>query len=339
MHEKLSQSGAGAPPDLSKYDGPDAVKGDDGGFPPNDILLAARMHFQIGKIGAPQKYERPFTRQLKNDTRLQFPVDERYYALAEKAQSDVLARYLSLQVIEVSMLALLVAIQALLFAPDRLMGSLDLPFLKNLTWPWALGSGVLAAAIFAALRSFVRWFFFHEIERKAERLSFEVFKRIDDINTNVTEACLKSRNRKGRGEWSERAREWIVVAIWNAKRAEYLDRFITTLIWSVRTYIVNIEIAAVLLKFAVALIAAVYVFRRDEAAASFAFCGAILVQTGLLWLVWGRKPADFWTTVFRKSASEHEENVEPYSDKIASVVENLVHEALGKEFGAGSKTS
>lgn len=52
----------------------------EGSAPPIDILLAARAHFQSGKIGAPDKYERPFTVQLKSDTRRQFPADEKFYA-------------------------------------------------------------------------------------------------------------------------------------------------------------------------------------------------------------------------------------------------------------------
>lgn len=321
-------------------DSPDLVKGGDGGSPPVEILGAAHAHFRDGSIGAPNKYERPFTVQLKNDTRRQFPIDERFYLQAEAAQRSVLRMYVFLQLIEVAMLAALILVQASLFAGSRLPDWLQWLPMANLSTPIAFVAGLSVALAGAGLRRGFRWYFFHEIERKAERLSYDVFKRIDDISTNVTDACLKSRNRKGRGEWSERARDWIIVAIWNAKRAEYLDRFITTIIWAVRTYILHVEAAAVTVKFALSLAIGVAVFdasTRAAAAGSLGFILGLILQAVIIWLVWGRKPDDFWTRVFRSSANEHEESLEPYADKIASVVENLVHEALGKEFGAAGK--
>ncbi len=319
---------------------PDPARGADAGFPPAEILVAARAHFSNSKIGAPEKYEQPFTVQLKNDTRRHFPIDDKYYALAEAAQSSVLLWYLLLQLIEVLLLSALVLVQAALFATDRLPRWLEWSPMSNISFPIAASAAAAAAAAFVLARRSVRWYFFHQIERKAERLSFDVFKRIDDISTNVTDACLKSRNRKGRGEWSERARDWIVVALWNAKRGEYLDRFITTTIWAVRTYIIHIEVAGAVGKILVSALAAWIAFDGSSSAAaviSFAFAAALFAQAVGLWMFWGRKPADFWTRVFRASANEHEEVVEPYTEKVASVVENLVHEALGKEFGAGGK--
>lgn len=244
------------------------------------------------------------------------------------------------QFIEVALLAALVLLQASFFASGRLPEWLGWLPMADLEPPLAVSAGALAGIAVALLRRGVRWYFFHQIERKAERLSYDVFKRIDDISTNVTDACLKSRNRKGRGEWSERARDWIVVAIWNAKRGEYLDRFITTTIWAVRTYIVLAEIAAAALKVGVSLFAASIVFNGDTSAAfagSIGLGAALAAQAIFIWMLWGRKPDDFWTRVFRAYAAEHEDHADAYSDKIASVVENLVHEALGKEFGTGGK--
>ena len=57
-------------------------------FPAQAELDAAIAHFRGGSVGAPEKYVRPFTRQLKSDTALRFPADKAYFDRADAVQAQ-----------------------------------------------------------------------------------------------------------------------------------------------------------------------------------------------------------------------------------------------------------
>jgi hypothetical protein len=348
--ETRTHRGAASQEELDRSNGVPAKAVSSSPFPAQAELDAAIAHFRSGSVGAPQKYLRPFTRQLKSDTALRFPIDQAYFDRANAVQRQVVGSYLRLRMTTLVLYALLVLIQASAFLagfgsqqstpgdpdPAKPLGS----FLAALPLPPEVGAAsliLISAVAFFGLRIATRRLWFRELSRDAHQLSFEVFKRLDDINTRVTEVCAHVRDRVGEGgSWSERARKWLTIALWNAKRGEYLDRFITTVIWKVQTSIQDIEILFLCIKLALA-VAATLAVARNAPLAALPFGLLLLSQAYFLWHRLGRQPADFWTIQFRKSAPEDDHGKETYVDKISRVVENLVHEALSKEFGQGGK--
>jgi membrane protein implicated in regulation of membrane protease activity len=123
-----------------------------------------------------------------------------------------------------------------------------------------------------------------------------------------------------------------------------MDRYITIVIWTVRTYIEQIEAAMFVIKLAVVVTLAFYCLaflpqNTTHMIMYAAFVLALLIQTYVAWHRVDQKPDDFWTKQFRKSASNNSGITETYADKIGKIVENLVDEALAKEWGKSSKDS
>jgi hypothetical protein len=311
-------------------------------------LAAAKKHFGSGVVGGSETHRRPFTEQIMSDTEAMFPWDSDKYKTARSQMWAVLGRYFTMRVVtsflHAGLVILLVAIYdaAISDGGSSLLSKLlEATGLSDVfaTW-WPLLMAALAFLAFG-MRSAVRGFFFFGLTRRAETLSYDVFKRIDDIATRVTEACAKVRLRAGEG-WPERAKNWVIIALWNAKRGEYLDRFITTVIWKVGVYIERMQ--NVFLVVNVAAIAAIYACFRgvpapgeETFAADLIFIGALTANSFFLWHKAGQKPNAFWKDQFRKSAPEQTDETENYADKISDEIENLVVEIISKEYGQSGR--
>ena len=316
-------------------------------------LAAARAHFQSGEVGAPTRYITPFTEQLMSETAAQFPVDADQYEKVRATSRIVIRNYFFLRLTTLLLFSAMVFSQAAIFDAWRssFLGSEPQPLMLAPLWA-ALGDTSLLrssgsifgiGAGFFALRIVARKLVFWDLTQRAERLSFSVFRRIDDIETRVTEACSKVRLRVG-DNWPRRAKNWIIIALWNAKRSEYLDRFVTTVIWRVRTYIVNWETFFFFVKMAIVTIILIdlEVVAADSGnggVVGAVFAGLMFLQAYLLWHRADQRPTSFWTDTFRRSAPGQQEDAEKYVDKISDEIENLVHEVISKEFGQAGKNS
>ena len=331
----------------------------DSDFPAQDELDDALAHFDTGRVGAPESYRTPFTRQLKDDTAARFDVDKHYFDRADRVQREVIASYFGLRLFTLFLFLVLLIIQVSVFAAMFVSGDLIEPgewqsnlhtvkISKNIIGALSsndssqLVSGaaivVVLGAIFFGVRLIVRGVSFYVLKRRSQELSFLIFTRLDDINTRVTEVCAKVRDRIGKGgDWPARARNWTIIALWHAKRGEYLDRYITTVIWKVRTSIQETENFFFWIIKIAASVAAVGLAGSVTQSASVLIIFGIFVfaQSFLPWHYWGMQPADFWEKQFRHSASDDDGAKENYAHKIATVVENLVDEVIAKEFGQG----
>jgi hypothetical protein len=314
-------------------------------FPKFAELNSARAHFADVKYGATTNYHRPFSRQLKDEIFSAFPIDHEYYRMANWAQTKVCLQYIVLRLLTITIFVVVLTFQVAGTAID-VGGQTEVGFLRNaltemkkLIGPFASSNLFIyvttVGLIGFVLRTAIRFVLFNWImERAAERLSHQIFKKISIITDEVRDACSKARDRTGKGgPWPKRANAWIVIALWNAKRAEYLDRFSTAVIWCVQTYTKNIEIVTFWLKVGLTGIL-VGLVKLDIAVVAFLFA-----QVFFFWHRLGQKPRNFWTLAFRKSAEDIEEDADNYPSKIGAVVENLVDEVLGGEFGSAGRTA
>jgi hypothetical protein len=302
-------------------------------FPEFESLNAAREHFSVVCYGATAHYRRPFSSQLKDEIRSGFPVDKAYYDKIDRTERSVVRTYALLRVATFILFVCMIALQVAMAAGSA--------FGQSGLSAFVLAS--IAAVIFAGLRILIRNAIINNVmEREAERLSHHIFSKIDHIAEDVTTACSKLRDRTGKGgSWPARANAWMIIALWDAKRGEYLDRYSTAAIWCVRTHTKNIEYAALGAKLAVTALAIFALFidtplgdnRSMDAMTRLSLSLLFAVQTVFLWHRFGQKPANFWTNAFRKSAGAIENEQDNYPAKMGAVVENLVDEVLSKEFG------
>ncbi len=313
-------------------------------FAAPDELKAAKDYFSTAatSIGSIREYTRPFTKQLKKDTELMFPVDWEFYVEASNVQKKVLSLYFALRCITFSLFAVMVCVQLYVFGHAFIFdhtkneaSHIHFELLNNELI--SIAFIILIGISFGGIRLAFRKLFFYVLKTRARHLSYKIFKRIDDINTRVTETCSKSRDRVGGGLWRVRAKNWMLIAQWNSRRAEHLDRFITTVIWAIRTYITNLERSFLLLKLIFVTLATWGIFSLlPSSDFSLSLLGifwlCLIIQAWIVWHVFDQQPPFFWTSEFRKSANT-DPNAENYADKISGVVENLVDEVLGKEFG------
>ena len=341
-------------------DGSFEKDGQTGKWPELETALA---YFCSGVVGAVDSYAAPLSRQHRKDIAIQFPADNKYFDFAEKTQWSVIRGYLYLRIATFTLFFVLTIFQTLAFYMSistnatvdgagfvfNVFGySLPIvkPVLSLISAGQSLPGGVIpivmvASGLFIFLRYLVRKVGFYILGIRAERLSFDIFTRLDEVSSRVTETCAKARDRVGDGEWPERARHWTIIALWNARRAEYLDRYITIIIWTVRTYILTIERVFILLKIAVMVAGFFWLFQQISGSGVGnqvkvgVFSFFLGLQTYLLWHRAGMRPNDFWTEQFRRSASDTAGIRETYVDKISVLVENLVDEVISKEFGNG----
>ncbi len=323
-------------------------------FPALDVLKEAQEHFDSIHYGISDTHQLPFSRQLKKSTADLFPRDAALYAEASQTQDAVTHFYALMRLVTFLLFAAVLTLQVMIFSlplESAFFSGFYSSALSELAQNWLVASVAIlvVGAVGAIFRYTVRSAFFYFMEVRAERFSFKMFKRIDDIVTEVTVACSRTRDRVGKGgEWSKRAKCWVIIALWNAKRAEYLDRYATTVIWCVRTYnrlalifFSVLKVSALVTAFAVvwsnfAIIGAGAA--APNTVANVVFSVFLIIQGMTVWHFLGQKPPDFWTKAFRKSASQVEDGLEHYASKVGSVVENLVHEVLNKEFGTSSQT-
>jgi len=320
-----------------------------------DELAMALEHFSSIIVGSVPVYKTPLSRQMWAGIAEQFPIDAPHFEAAKKTQRRTVIGYGAMRLVTFLIFLVMTTAQIGAFAgamsgadavepTGGLLGALlaataalnfsDLQYLLAIPVIGMVG---------LFLRSIARRITFHLLGIGAERLSHRVFGRLDLIRMRITEAASKTRDRVGKGEWRERARNWTIIALWNAKRAEYLDRYITVVIWTVRTYISQIEATLMTVKFVIVVVLLLNVLPLAEGVGGVAWlllmALALLAQTCLLWHLLGQKPNDFWTTEFRKAADDDENINETYVHKIGGIVENLVDEVLAKEFGQGGKKS
>lgn len=337
------------------------MKPEDLGYDPKDPelavvtgieeLLAANEHIQRTSFGIPQnaRYELPFSRQLRRSIREEFPVDRELYQEADKRERQTITIYLMMRIIGVIIFAATLAAFGAIYW-GWFNG--EVFFTDEVASPqnFGLAMGLLAgvAIISWGIRHAVRFFFFYFMRDRARALSFKFAKRHSDILSRITENCFYGRRRVGQGDWTVRGRNHMKMALWNAKRAEYLDRYVTTIVWLIRIWVIYMETifltlmgvaSFVLIAWVVEMIqtmTAPHMGLMTQAIVSF----VLLVPTMIyFWVFSGRKGGNFWTEEFRGQIVQQTVDEEHYFDRIGKYVEDLIDESRAKEFGQGKTAS
>ncbi|MEL6371579.1 MAG: hypothetical protein AAFR03_12775 [Pseudomonadota bacterium] len=320
-------------------------------------LDSANQMIRANEVGRTAGFVFPFSSQLKRDTARQFEADKLFYRTATKTQFKVLAYYFGMRASGLAaFFGFLYCFD--LFARHYFLGAEAVVMMPNLVEQVFAGSPLgstltaLAAVALASIivRYFLRVIFFLFIDVQAHQLSFHIKQRVSDIVSRITECCAYSQVRRGNGLWSSRGKNWIKVAIWNAKRAEYLDRFASTITWLIQFYvnlmewIANVVMVAASTWVAAHIVTRYHLFSDVEAVRGSTFDGIIMaVILGLTvfigWIFLFRRKGDFWTEKFRTELVEAETAAPHYFDQVSSVVENLIEMVVANERNSASRTN
>lgn len=204
--------------------------------------LDAADHFiQQTQFGVVGKKITPFTEQLKREARRFFPIDQDVYDLAQALQREVRSRYASMRFTTLSLFVIFCASTFVIIdLPVNFTKSITATFPPAMQHAWALEI-VIVGIILSVVRNFVRWWITKDQRQAVERLSFKVKERYNEILHDCRIAASEIVHMAGEGSWPERAGKLTKVALWFAIRADYLDRFSTTVLWKIDTSFRNDE--------------------------------------------------------------------------------------------------
>lgn len=325
-----------------------------------DELTAANAMAQATGFGRVGTVVRPFTSQVLSEIRRQFLVDAASHKRADDALSSATVLYDGLRmatffltfvpflfvVVRLSTLVLgaksdwLSGIDAAWDWLPRLYGDTEAPNVWTASLVIAAAGGVLFL-----VRLGIRWIFFDRLQRVAESFSNALARQYDEILSEVTKRATEIRNRGGATPWPARARDATKISIWQGKRAEYLDRYMTTVLWKVQNAIETTEWVAWVAKFALGLLVLATIWGNGDPCgianmsmvATHFFDKAVLtivaVPIGVyVWGFSGRRGNSFWTENVTDEA-KFETKRTHYVNAVAAQVENLVIEVMSQQRG------
>jgi hypothetical protein len=277
----------------------------------------------------------PFSRQLKHAIRVQFSEDVDTFNRADSLQRILYLLALVMRVLTFVLTFLpFLAIFALVL--DRKLGT------HSGSWLWGgfealtgyhLKSdwlGVLVAVLgLFVLRMAIRLIFNLVAQLYVERLSYTVSQQYGEIRHDVTANCREIGNRPTSGNWSATAKRHAKLALTGLKRAEYLDRYSTTVFWKIEDGFRAIETFFAALKTLTFSAVAFMAFHADflahpaehlrywppMSAVGITLLFAIVAYFG--WFYLGRSNNDFLTKTFSGIIDTH--GADPY-EEIADVV-------------------
>lgn len=350
-----AEEGQAKPPNYDAFDLADVGVEVPDGFTEQDALELRDAYWMMnsGLFGTVERRIRPLSRQLRQDIKASFPIDRPFYDDLD-SRSFKVSRYLVVAyTINTVVLFAVVKVLAGLLVPwiVSLDGSpgMAADYTPNVVelWFWQFGDGALNPAwALQDLRAFlpvaigtvlgaallVRWVFriwlLSEINQNINYIEVET-KRLHGDMLAAVGTRLKQINdaRTQRKGWPACARQYLILALWQTKRAEYFDRYSTVFDWKLQQFFERSEIGFVVLQWAVMLPVFVAMAERIMAATGawpgFAFWvafGLFAVFYYAAFFVTGRRTNDTWGKRIGNSI-DHQEH--PFLD-VATTVEGLI---------------
>ena len=308
------------------------------GFDAVAELQHALAHAREFNFGRTRHTLRPLSKQVFDEVRSLFPIDKPAFDEADKLKSKITRRTLQLRACTMGVFCLWVMAVAVLTHSFLDARGVQWTFLTSFPAGvvayigWLLAISILATAA----RRGIRAWFFMSIHQATGQFSHDLDSRWDDVNTRVTDCCLEAQSR-GKG-WALRSKLYLIIAVWNSKRAEYLDRYTTVLGWKINDIVRRIEQVATSAKALIAAALILTVLGRVAADAELqtlrilAAIAALLLVVPIttIWgfLLFGRVPNDKWTEVLRSDIAKSESTHKHNFLKLGELVENLARTIL-----------
>lgn len=319
-------------------------------------LAAATAYMRRTKFGEVSRRLLPFSRQLRDEIRSTFPIDADVFDVVDENYLGVRLRTWLAFIVTTGVLTLILAVYAWLVgamwvAPISEALSDVVPFAGAAS---ALGEGAISRvvnflgasivlfALGVAVRQMSRYFLFTRIENQSEKLGNTITSKYDDIVARVHHVCSKAlKARIAGGDWPRRAHDWTLIAQWNTKRAEYIDRYFTTIAWKLELFFERIELFFIAVRvllivgaFALLLRFGVDRIGWDQVGQLWPLIPAFLIFQAYFWIGWvwlNRQPNDIWRKISAMQVQKSEQAKEHQFEEVAELVETLVHNVISVE--------
>ena len=295
----------------------------------------------------------PFSRQLKTAIRRKFTVDRVTFDAADRLQVEafMLATLMRLLTFAITFIPFVIlsisyslqkeiaassaasSFEVALAEAAALLGS----FFNKIDIETSVFSGLVVATIMLiVIRVIIRFIFGLMAQINVLTLAKTVSNKYGEIRHHITTCCGAVANRPERGSWPQAAKRSMKDALESARRAEYLDRYSTTVFWKIEFGFREIETFFVLLKVTLLAVASAWLYNAAIDGGSAASFNDISHILGLLiggvlgWIVFARARNDFLTESF---SSALQFDLTSPDDEIADVVRARISDIAAREEG------
>jgi len=320
-------------------------------------LEAASTLMRRNLFGGVAKIRLPFSTQLLTEIENAFPVDGDMFKAVAQSHREYRRGYQAAFVLGTIVFGALLAVWVA-FASEYLTLVLDAaafqsmghapwfftdegaPNLIGLTfggplWLYALLFFIAIACAGIAARFLLRFLLLREIGNNARDLDNTITQRYELILARVLESCSKISSARSKDHWSRRAHHWSIVAQWNAKRAEYIDRYFSTIGWKIWLFNTVWELLYAGLRLALIVAAHIWLLaalneRLPDQAQSTLYlivfgAGAVFTAyAAYFWFFWDRKANTTWGDVAAANVKATERGHVHEWERLAEAVETLV---------------
>ncbi len=285
-------------------------------------------------FGVVAKKARPYSRQVKDEAERLFPVDIDIYADASHLQRRTNARYITMRVFTLTLFAAFTGLTYLVLRGACTGSPFVIVSIPGLHRPFDAAVQILAVGlVLGSVRWGLRKAYFFTLRHLVEKLAFGVKRRYASTVHDCKTVANEMGSVAGAGDWPLRARKSMIVALWHAIRADYLDRYATTVLWKTETFFQHAEwfFWGMKLWMASTLILVLGIQQGMSACdwPTLALGLSVYVAFGLFaWFYFNRQPNDFVGNAFNAVESESKELEQsssgPYFFALADEIESLV---------------
>lgn len=332
-------------------------------------LRHAYWAMNTGQFGAVQETVRPLSVQFRKEIRTTFPIDAAFYEDLDRRQGELRRNLLTVYLVGTLVLSLMVLLSGAVIVPflmsfgsSEAVAAYELRFFDRIFWTktdgeivsdWRVGLDVLSVPL-ALLSVFglaliIRWlariWLLAEINQSVSYIALETKRVNGDMLANVgTRLKQVTDARLLKERWVEHAKQYMILALWQTKRAEYFDRYSTVFDWKLEHFFERSERAFVTIQLAISFFIFYLMTRTVEAhdvAVAWLPFGVILMAFGIYyylgWYVAGRETNDTWGKQIGGDVDEAQADQEhPFQD-VAQTVAVLIQTIKNSERGNDDK--
>ncbi len=221
---------------------------------PGELAAASRL-MNRNLFGNVAMKRLPFSRQLLTEIEEAFPVDADMFKAVAKSHREYQRGFHVAFTVGTGFFAVLLALWVVFFAeyvtlalngfafeatsrtswfftaegaPGLFGQTFDAPL-----WLYALVYAVAIIGAGVAARRVIRFLLLREIRNNARDLDSMITQRYELILARVIDTSGKISSARSKPKWHRRAHHWTIITQWNAKRAEYIDRYFSTIGWKI----------------------------------------------------------------------------------------------------------
>lgn len=325
------------------------------GFPPNDAreLRDAYWTMKQGRFGKVTRKLRPFSKQLRDEIKTSFPIDRLFYDDLDNRDAKIRLYLVFVYALGTAVLFFTVfALSGLLvplMAIDR-MEEGQLRMVEQYFWVWQedelrptwyiqntpLFVGIATLTIAGAglaLRYIARFWLIAQINQDVNFISVRTEALWSDMIANVGTRLKQVGDARIYGSsWPVFGRLYAILALWQAVRAEYFDRYSTAFDWKIEQFFGRLELLFVLVQWVVILAAfgamGMRIGELSEGAYPYPELAGLIAGFAIYyyfaWYKAGRRTNDLWTERISSSiASAEDAATHPY-EEVAITVQQLI---------------